>query len=155
MPTLETAAPKPVLEPAAGAVTQGTLVALLPSEEAALVIYPGQPGAAALRARATVDLRPDQVGAAVALLFENGDPTRPIVVGSFKRAAALAADDASIDVTVDEQRLIVSASTQIVLRCGKASIVLTSAGKIILRGTYITSESTGVHRIRGGSVQIN
>lgn len=41
------------------------------------------------------------------------------------------------------------------LRCGKASITLTRSGKIILRGTYISSRSSGVIRIKGGSVQIN
>ena len=37
----------------------------------------------------------------------------------------------------------------------KASITLTSAGKILLRGAYILNRSSGVNRIKGGSVQIN
>jgi hypothetical protein len=56
--------------------------------------------------------------------------------------------------TVEEQ-LVLSASKQITIQCGESSITLTAAGKIILRGKYIVSRSSGVHRIKGGSVQIN
>ena len=41
------------------------------------------------------------------------------------------------------------------LRCGKASITLTRAGKVLIRGAYLLSRSSGVNRIKGGSVQIN
>ena len=55
----------------------------------------------------------------------------------------------------DGQRLIVSAKEQLVLRCGKASITLTKAGKVLVEGTYLLSRSTGVNRVKGGSVQLN
>jgi hypothetical protein len=42
-----------------------------------------------------------------------------------------------------------------VLRCGEASLTLTREGKILLRGTYLSSRATGVHRIQGGTVEIN
>ena len=42
-----------------------------------------------------------------------------------------------------------------VLRCGKASITLTQAGKILLDGTYVVSRSSGANRIKGASVQLN
>lgn len=47
------------------------------------------------------------------------------------------------------------AEEEIELRCGGASIVLTRAGKVLLRGAYLLSRSSGVNRIKGGSVQIN
>jgi len=53
------------------------------------------------------------------------------------------------------QELILTAKDQLTLRCGESSITLTAAGKIILRGKYIVSRSSGVQRIKGGSVQIN
>ena len=62
---------------------------------------------------------------------------------------------AQVDVDVDGQRMIISAKEQLVLRCGKASITLTKAGKLILQGTYVSSQSSGVLRIKGGSVHIN
>jgi len=52
-------------------------------------------------------------------------------------------------------RLELVAEREIVLRCGEASLTLTRAGKIILRGTYLLSRSSGVNKIKGGSVQIN
>ncbi|TIP53764.1 MAG: DUF2345 domain-containing protein, partial [Mesorhizobium sp.] len=54
-----------------------------------------------------------------------------------------------------EERLDLSAEREIVLRCGKASITLTRTGKIILRGTYILSRSSGPNKIKGGSIQLN
>jgi hypothetical protein len=42
-----------------------------------------------------------------------------------------------------------------VLRCGQASVTLTKAGKVLIRGTYVSSRSSGVNRIKGGSVQLN
>jgi hypothetical protein len=42
-----------------------------------------------------------------------------------------------------------------VLRCGKASITLTKAGKVLVQGTYVSHRSSGVIRIKGGAVQLN
>ena len=51
--------------------------------------------------------------------------------------------------------MVLSAQEEIVLRCGKASITLTKAGKVLIEGAYVLSRSSGVNRIRGGSVQLN
>lgn len=51
--------------------------------------------------------------------------------------------------------LVLTAEKQLTIRCGESSITLTTAGKIIIRGKYIVSRSSGLHRIKGGSVQIN
>jgi hypothetical protein len=59
------------------------------------------------------------------------------------------------EVESDGERVVVSAEREIVFQCGEASITLTKAGKILLRGTYLLSRSSGVNRIKGGSVQIN
>ncbi len=62
---------------------------------------------------------------------------------------------AQVEVDVDGEHLTVSAKEELVLRCGKASIVLTKSGKILIHGTYISNRSSGVMRIKGGSVQLN
>ena len=62
---------------------------------------------------------------------------------------------AQVEVDADGERMIVSADEQLVLRCGKASITLTKAGKVLIEGAYVLSRSTGVNRIKGGSVQLN
>ena len=64
-------------------------------------------------------------------------------------------DPITVETTLDGERLTLTADREIVLRCGKASITLTRAGKIIVRGAYILNRSSGVNKIKGGSVQIN
>jgi hypothetical protein len=59
------------------------------------------------------------------------------------------------DVKIDGRRVTFEAKEEIVLRCGKASITLTRAGKVLIRGAYLLNRSSGVNRIKGGSVQIN
>lgn len=68
------------------------------------------------------------------------------------------ADEPSVERAADAtipERLELTAEKEIVLRVGDASITLTRAGKIVLRGTYVLSRSSGVNKIKGGSVQIN
>jgi hypothetical protein len=134
----------------------GTLVALRDVCEP-LVVYTGQPGTAALSARTTIDVRGEHIGSEVALVFEEADPLRPIVVGVVRKPGgwSLAERPAEVEVDADGRRLVVTAKDVIVLKCGKASITLTKAGKILIQGTYVSSRSSGVMRIKGGSVQLN
>jgi Domain of unknown function (DUF6484) len=120
-----------------------------------LVAFEGQP--AALRARTVVDLQGAHIGRQVVCQFEAGDPALPIVMGVLQGEAAwpLGERPAQVDVDVDGERLVVSAHEQLVLRCGKASITLTKAGKVLIDGNYLLSRSSGVNRIKGGSVQLN
>jgi hypothetical protein len=95
------------------------------------------------------------VGRDVALLFEGGDPARPIVIGLMHRPAPASIPTRTVEVEADGERVVVEAERELVLRCGKASITLTSAGKVLIRGAYVLNRSSGVNRIQGGSVQIN
>ena len=99
----------------------------------------------------------------VLLVFENNDPKLPIIVDmlyslldEITEFPIVALDlERPKDVKVDGKRVTFDAREQIELRCGKASIILTRAGKIIIRGAYLLNRSSGVNRIKGGSVQIN
>ena len=102
-------------------------------------------------ARATTPISEEDQGREVALMFESGDPRRPIVMG--KIVSPLAAGEA--EAAADGRRVEINAEQEIVLRCGEASITLTRAGKILIRGEYVLSRSTGVNRIQGGAVEIN
>lgn len=139
------------------AVVTGELIALAADGCTPLVLYPGQPGIAAVRARTVVDLRGPHIGQPVVLMFEDGDVARPIVMGVIRQAEGwpLGEAPAQVQVDADGERLVVSARQEMVLRCGKASITLTRAGKVLIQGSYVSSRSTGVNRIKGGSVQLN
>jgi len=142
--------PRAVPRPrAAASLVIGTLVRL---DRGPRVVFPGSAGA--VRARTLVALGPSAVGAAVALLFEDGDPGRPLIAGLLQDDAEVAGPRGAT-VELDGTRLCLSAERKIVLRCGKASITLTRDGKIVVRGADVLSRSSGVNRLQGGSVRIN
>lgn len=135
--------------PGNSGVVLGKLVSWSP-ESGPQVDFPGNPGGP-LAALSTVPLHPSHVGSRLALTFVEGDRRQPLVLGKIEEPGR----QSTVSVTADEERLELSAQKELVLRCGKASITLTKAGKILLRGAYLLSRSSGVNRIKGGSVQIN
>jgi len=123
-----------------------------------LVAYPGNPDETARIARSSAQLTTNDVGCEVALLFEDGDPKRPLVIGKIQQTRETTDQDQDESANIaelDGESIVLSARQNITLKCGKASITLTKAGKVVIRGTYLLNRSSGVHRIKGGSVQIN
>ena len=133
------------------------LVALADEGRTPMLVDMDDPEAIALRALSVVDLHEAHIGCRVVVAFERGDRSRPIVMGVL--AGQLAWPDgqrpAAVALEADGERVLVQARSQLVLRCGKASLTLTSAGKVLLEGSYILSRSSGVNRVKGGAVQIN
>jgi len=143
--------------PQMAGVVIGTLLGFADGGAIPLVSYGGQPGTAALPASTTVDLYGPEIGRPIVLMFNEGDPCRPIILGCLRDAGTRTVPPVPehVEIDADGRRLVVSARERIVLRCGKASITLTKEGKVILQGEYVSSQSSGVLRIKGGSVQIN
>ena len=138
-------------------VMVGEVLAIVDESRMPLVRFDGPQGQVCEKARSTIDLHGAHIGRGVVLVFEQGDARRPIVIGLLHDGADWPADErpAQVQVDADGERLLVSAKQQLVLRCGKASITLTKAGKVLIEGSYLLSRSTGVNRIKGGSVQLN
>src|SRR5271157_1975774 len=138
--------------------TIGRLVGFSKSGEC-LVDYEANGSRGPVVARTVVPLRDQDRGKEVVLLFECGEFGNPIVMGIVLTSCQPEGDlDAGKDraqtlrVEVDGESIELSADSQIVLRCGEASITLTKAGKILINGTYLLSRSSGLNRIKGGSI---
>lgn len=122
-------------------------------ERGPLVDYPGNPSGP-LPARLLVDTGAQALRVAaesrcpVALLFENGDPALPLLVG-------LVWPPGEREAQVDGERIVLTGEKEIELRCGAASISLTRSGKVVIRGVYVETRAKGTNRIKGGAVQIN
>lgn len=146
----------------AGSLLAPLIGRLVGIEDQQPLVDAGQ-GPTPARLLARVDARalqqPDRWGCEVLLVFEQGDPTRPIIVDLLLPATAalvsieLNAQDQEL--VVDGKRIVFEAEQEIVLKCGEGSITLSRDGKIVVKGTQLISRSTGVNKIKGGSVQIN
>ena len=129
-------------------------------------------GGAVLPARWLDGVGPAAAGRQALVVFDGGDPTRPVVVGLVavpieglvdldgppapaEPATADASDPPPLSVWADGREVRVEATHRIELRCGEASLTLRADGKVEVRGTHILSRSSGPHRIKGGSVDIN
>lgn len=123
------------------------------------VSFPGCSSEQGIRARTTVAITRSDIGKQVALLFESGDMRKPVIIGRIQTPPPSIEESKSapetVETTLDGERLTLTANREIVLKCGKASITLTKAGKIIVRGAYLLNRSSGVNKIKGASVQIN
>ncbi|MBZ9883757.1 DUF6484 domain-containing protein [Mesorhizobium sp. CA10] len=121
-------------------------------EEAPLVVFAGNPEKTALPAHSLCELSSNMIGCEVALLFQEGNPRRPLIVGRIvdpNRAKT------APQVIRDGQRVQIIAEERLELRCGKAIILMEADGRITIRGAHITSHASGAQRIRGGSINLN
>lgn len=171
--------PKKIITP--GEVIIGSLTGL-DHQGRALVDFTGNPKDRAIMAISTSPISLQHSGRQVALLFDNNDLEKPIIVGLIHNPLQDILDNFELsdvdnsnnnesdsqankniedslptvdDMLLDGERLVFEAKKEIVLKCGESSITLTKAGKILIKGKYLLNRSSGVNRILGGSVQIN
>ncbi len=146
--------------PSGAASVPGACLGLLQGFDAqgqALVRDTADLQAPAVPARTTVPLQADMIGDTVVVVFEGGDRQRPIVLGVVQRTgcAPVVTVRNPVSARVDDERILISAEREIVLQCGEASITLTRAGKVVIKGAHILSHAKGYNRIKGSAVDIN
>lgn len=76
------------------------------------------------------------------------DGVPPVLIGLLQVTAEQ-------DLEVVGRHIAITAGESFTITCGKASITLTKAGKVVIRGADVLSRSSGINRVKGGSVQIN
>ncbi|PTL84324.1 hypothetical protein DAT35_11485 [Vitiosangium sp. GDMCC 1.1324] len=136
---------------------------------AVLVDFPGN-RVGPLPARASLSLDAETLARAAAqrqgaiLLFENGDPSLPLLVGLLQVQSSTPLIDAVLErsledvpkvARVDGRQVVIEGRDEVVLRCGKATLTLRRDGQVVLRGVNIRTEADEVQRIKGSKVQIN
>jgi hypothetical protein len=99
------------------------------------------------------------------LYFEEGDPGRPLLMGLLQASPSptpltdaileRSLDDVPREARVDGKRVVIEGRSEVVLKCGRASLTLSRDGTVVIRGMNIKTDAEGVQRIRGGKVQIN
>lgn len=129
-------------------------------ESGVLVSYDPEGASAAVAARSTVAVSAADVGRSVVVALEEGDSSRPIILGVIREAlpepeAHPAAPARPPEVSVDGRRVCLDAEEEVVLRCGEASISLRKDGRITIRGMEIVSRARGTHKVKGATVLIN
>jgi hypothetical protein len=166
---------------APGEIILGTIISIDALGQP-MVDYPLNPDTGALKAITTLALTSQHISRQVALLFNQGNLSQPIVMGfihsplqsildNFEQTPDVLTQDRSTisedhnvelsghldtdNVCVDGNKIIFEAQDEMVFKCGKSSITLTKEGKVMIRGKYLLNRSSGVNRIMGGSVQVN
>jgi len=105
----------------------------------------------------TIDLQQELSGTDVLVVFNENNANNPIVTGIMNKCIhSKNLNTKIVSVKKDKEKtLVFEAEKEIVLKCGKSSITLTKAGKVLIRGAYLLSRSSGANRIKGGSVHLN
>ena len=96
-----------------------------------------------LAAQSLIAVQASDIGRRCALMFENGDETKPLVIGLLWQP----------DQTETDKRIETTES--LILKCGHSSLEMEADGSVRIKGLTITTQAYGANRIKGGSVRIN
>lgn len=113
------------------------------------------PGSCPLPAVSCIALDARDVGVSVVVALETGGQLRCVILGRLHERKGQGASPSPTGLRVDGDKVVIEAEREIELRCGEASLVLTRAGKVLIKGSYVLSRSRGANRIKGAFVDIN
>lgn len=156
-----------VLKPSTNSRTPETAAAavigrLAPSSDGRVRVAREDGGSVPARHVAVLDpaqlTAPVNVGREVLLLHEAGDPEHPIVLAWMAEpgvAMTVTPAESARVARVDGKRVVIEAAEEILLQCGRGSILIREDGAIVIKGTNLLSRSSGINKIKGGAVRIN
>ncbi len=120
------------------------IIVELNNENVPMVIWDKKGPSKPVSARSVIKTDRSKVGRQCTLVFENGDPEKPIITGFLQP---------EFDVEIVDP--IEFGESSVVIRCGESRIELRKDGHIIIQGLYIDTQAYGPYRIKGASVSIN
>jgi hypothetical protein len=129
-------------------VITATLIGFDP-DSGFLVLLPGEQET--VPALSAVALSERDIGCSVLLTVGLRQDDFPVITG--RRAGGR--EPSAPRTRSGGDRLVLQATREIELRCGDSSIVLTRAGKVLVKGNFVLTHARGINRIRGACVQIN
>ncbi len=142
--TVTTHGAAPVVASLIGVAPDGTVHVEVPEH--------GQAAARLLSSVSRSELRRASPGRQVLVLFEQGDPARPIVVGLLEAPL----EDMMASAEQEEPKdKVFTAEGSITLVCGDASLTLHADGRVVTRGVNVVSVASEQQRIQGAVVRIN
>jgi hypothetical protein len=103
-------------------------------------------------ALSTIRLDETEIGNKIVVAYERNKVRSPIIIGRLQERKSMSTQST---LKLDGERLVFKAEREIELRCGEASIVLTKAGKVLIKGNYVLSRSRGANKLKGAYVDIN
>jgi len=102
-------------------------------------------------------------GSNVLLVFDGGNASRPIIVGFVRDSLRTGIDPGKIPESangivpqkIHATSVLIEGDREIVLQCGRGSISLSADGRIVIKGTRLTSRASETNKVRGAVVLIN
>jgi hypothetical protein len=134
-------------------LTLGTLIAV--ENNRPVIYHPNFTDKSGLIAQTIVPVNLENIGSQVLLSFIDDKYDLPVIVGFLLDSKGQEVTKSPVKVELDGESLVLTAEREIVLRCGEANITLTRAGKILIKGAYVLSCSSGYNKIKGAAVDIN
>ena len=133
----------------------------LDEQQRALITSPCHPHPVVAQAIVSINDDPLLLSGNNVILFMGGEI--PIIMGfiadtltpEYPSSSGLLGDVLTSSLHVDGKKVNLQAQNEIVLQCGKSSLSLSRNGKVTIKGTNITTRSSGANKIKGANVQVN
>ena len=103
-------------------------------------------------------LRP---GNSVLVINEDGDPKRPIIIGSvvekldFEPILKKSLIKEHTEIHFKGKQITFESSGEVIIKCGNSTITMRNDGEIVLRGKKIVSRAAQSNKLKGAAVKIN
>jgi hypothetical protein len=94
-------------------------------------------------------LEASHIGRGVALMFEGGEPDRPVIMGLMHLLHPQS------EFPEGKKDMEISADRELTFRCGRSSIRMKKDGTIEIKGRNILSRASRSNDIRGGMINLN